>query len=281
MGSTGTFMTEEEYNLFKGLILREFGIEMKRYKRSTLHSKLLYRLALLDIPTYKDYYDYIVSDPSREELSNIISHIANSETYFQRETEMIAVFAGLLGEIKKQKQKKSQHQVTIFCAGCSTGEEAYTLNIVLVESGLFSRGWDVKLIGMDISRPAIKKAMNAAYKENSFRSCEGDKNFSEKYFDREGNLYILKKCYRSNVEFRHGNLLSASSLDAVGLIDVIFCRNVFIYMNDQAIKRITENFHRHLREEGYLFIGSSESLLGKTDLFVPERRGEVIVYKKT
>ncbi len=273
-------MTEEEYGLFKDLIRREFGIELKGDKRLTLHTKLSHRLAILDIPTYKDYYGYIISDPSKEELSNFISHITNNETYFQREMARIAVFNGLLGDIKKNRQKKNQNRVTIVSAGCSTGEEIYTLNIMLMESGLFSWGWDVNLIGVDVSRRALRKAVNASYTKNSFRTSNGNDDFSRKYFDLEGDLYVLKKPYRSNVEFRHGNILDPSFLEGVGAVDAIFCRNVFIYMGEDAIKRIVGNFHRHLLEEGYLFIGSSESLLNKTDLFIPEYREGVIVYMK-
>lgn len=277
--SHAAFMTIEEYNLFKDLIHREFGIEMKGDKRLTLHTKLAHRLAILDLPTYRDYFDMIVNDSSGEELFGLISHISNNETYFQREISRIAIFTGLLNDIKRDKQKKNENSITILSAGCSTGEEAYTLNIMLMESGLFAWGWQMNVIGVDVSRRALKKAVNAVYTKNSFRALNGNGEFSQKYFDRKGDLYVLKKPYRSNVEFRHGNIMDPDFLGAE-TVDAIFCRNVLIYMSDDAIKRIARNLYRHLPDEGYLFIGSSESLLNKTDLFVPEYREGVIVYRK-
>ncbi len=273
-------MTDEEYDLLKELIHSKFGIELKGDKRLTLHTKLSHRLAILNIPTYKDYYDLLVSDPSREELFNFMSHITNNETYFQREITRITVLAGLLNEVKKDKQKKNENRLTILSAGCSTGEEVYTLNIMLMESGLFAWGWDINLIGVDVSRRALKKAMSAAYTKNSFRPLNGDEDFSLKYFDRKNDLYVLKKPYRTNVEFRHGNILDPESLADIGMVDVIFCRNVLIYMSDDAIRRIVTNFHHHLSDQGYLFIGSSESLLNKTDLFIPEYKEGAVVYRK-
>jgi len=273
-------MTEDEYALFRDLIEREVGIVMKGDKRLTLHTKLSHRLSILDIRSYKDYYDFIISEPSKEEFYSFMAHITNNETYFQREMGRITLVAGLLNDIKRHRQKKDHKKITFLSAGCSTGEEAYTLKIMLMESGLFAWGWEVNVIGIDLSRSALKKARNAVYTKNSFRTLDGTDEFSQKYFDRKDDLYTLKPPYRSQVEFRHGNILDPASWEGIQDIDVIFCRNVLIYMSDDAIGRITENFYRHLADEGHLFIGSSESLLNKTDLFVPECREGLIVYKK-
>lgn len=275
-----TGMTEDEYALFRELIEKEIGIVMKGDKRLTLHTKLSHRLSILDIRSYRDYYNFIISEPSKQEFYSFIAHITNNETYFQRETGRIDLVAGLLGDIKRHRQKTNQKKVTFLSAGCSTGEEAYTLQIMLMESGLFAWGWEVKVIGMDVSRSALKKARNAVYTKNSFRILDGTDGFSRKYFERKGDLYTLKSSYRSQVEFRHGNILDPASWEGTEDVDVIFCRNVLIYMSDEAIRRITENFFHHLSDEGYLFIGSSESLLNKTDLFVPECREGLIIYRK-
>ena len=273
-------MTEDEYVLLRDLIEKEVGIVMKGDKRLTLHTKLSHRLSLLDIRSYRDYYNLIVSEPSKEELYNLMAHITNNETYFQREMGRITLVAGLLNDIKRNRQKKDPKRITFLSAGCSTGEEAYTLNIMLMESGLFAWGWEVRVIGMDVSRSALKKARNAVYTKNSFRIQDGTDEFSKKYFERRDDLYTLKAPYRSQVEFRHGNILDPASWEGIQDVDVIFCRNVLIYMSDDAIGRIAENFHHHLADDGYLFVGSSESLLNKTDLFVPECREGLIVYKK-
>ncbi|MCL5022189.1 MAG: protein-glutamate O-methyltransferase CheR [Nitrospirae bacterium] len=273
-------MSEEEYALFRKLLAGEFGIVLKGDRRSTLHAKLSHRLAVLGIASYRDYYDLITSEASGEELFHCISHITNSETYFLRETGRITLFTSLLSEVKRYRQKKNQNRITIFSAGCATGEEVYTLNIMLIESGLFAWGWDVRIIGVDVNMRALTKARGAAYTKNSFRASDGHEDFSRKYFDKRDDAYVLKKAYRSHVEFRRGNILDPRSLDGIDEIDILFCRNVFIYMGEEAIRRVARNFYDHLADEGYLFIGSSESLLNKTELFTPQFKEGSVVYRK-
>ncbi len=279
-GGEDPAMTEEEYALLRQLLDREFGIVLKGDRRSILRAKLSHRLAALGVASYRDYYDLVASPSSSEELFHFVSHITNNETYFLRETERITLFTSLLGEVKRHRQRKNQNKVRIVSAGCSTGEEAYTLNIMLMESGLFAWGWDVRVIGVDVNVSALKKARSAAYTKNSFRALKGNEEFSQKYFDTKDGLYVLKVPYRSCVEFRHGNILDPGSLDGIEDIDIIFCRNVFIYMSDDATRRVVENFYDRLTDEGYLFIGSSESLLNRTDHFVPEFAEGSIVYRK-
>ncbi len=279
-GGEDPAMTEEEYALFRQLLDREFGIVLKGDRRSILRAKLSHRLAVLGMSSYRDYYDLVSSRSSSEELSHFVSHVTNSETYFLRERDRISLFASLLNEVKRYRLKKNQNRVRIVSAGCSTGEEVYTLNIMLMESGLFAWGWDVRVIGVDVNASALKKARIAAYTRNSFRAFKDNEEFSQKYFDTKDGLYVLKGPYRSCVEFRHGNILDPRSLDGLEDIDILFCRNVFIYMSDDATRRIVENFFYRLADEGYLFIGSSESLLNRTDHFVPEYREGSIVYRK-
>lgn len=273
-------MTAEEYALLKELVYHEFGIVLKGDKRLTLHTKLAHRLAIRGLATYRDYYDLIVAEPSREELFIFISHITNNETYFLRESSQLNALAKILADLKRQKQKKNQNRISILSAGCSSGEEVYTLNIMLMESGLFAWGWEVRLLGMDVSRTALERAKKALYSKNSFRMLNGNDDFAQKYFDKEEERLALKKQYRNNVDFIHGNVLLPESLYGLFDIDVIFCRNILIYMDDAAIGRVVANFSRHLSDEGYLFVGLSESLLNKTELFVPEYRDGIIVYRK-
>ncbi len=277
------FMTHAEFDRIKGLVSSEFGIRIKGDKRLTIHAKLSHRLGILGIRSYGDYFDYMASDPLKEELLHFMSHITNNETYFMREATQLRFFQQeALPEIKRLRQAKGENRVNIFSAGCSSGEELYTLNILIMESGLFAWGWDVTLTGLDVSRAALKKAERAVYTRNSFRGLNGDSGgFIKKHFDSESDGYSLKRPYRGNVRLRQGNVLESSSLDGIRDLDAIFCRNILIYMTDDAIRRITENFHRSLSGGGYLFLGASESLLGKTDLFVPECRDRVIFYRKS
>ncbi|TAL27133.1 MAG: protein-glutamate O-methyltransferase CheR [Nitrospirae bacterium] len=278
--SKNELLTKDEFNLLRDLINKEFGIVLKGDKRLTFHTKVSHRLNILGLKSYRDYYDFIVSDSSREELLTLVSHITNNETYFFREKAQLEVFSVLLNEIKKEKLKKNRNTVRILSLACSSGEEAYTLNILVQESGLFMWDWDIKITGIDIDRNAIEKAKAAVYTKNSFR-LNGNIDLVNKYFTAEGDRFNLKKIFARNVDFRHGNMLDANSFADLDDIDIVFCRNALIYINDDAIGHIARNLYNSLSDSGYLFIGSAESLIQRTDLFSPEYNNGVIVYRKS
>ncbi len=278
--SKNDFMTAEEFALLKDLVRKEFGITLKGDKRLTLHTRVSHRLSILGIGNYSDYYNYVISDPTREELFRLASHITNNETYFFREKAQLDVFSGLLQEIKRERRKRRQKKLRVLSLACSSGEEPYSINIVIQENGLFAWDWDVRITGMDIDRSALEKARGACYTRNSFRQLNGNRGIAEKYFTPDGERYTLRRSLTKNVDFIHGNVIDETSFAGIEEVDVIFCRNVLIYMSDEAIEKIVSNMYRVLADGGYLFIGSSESLIQKTNLFVPEYVGGIIVYRK-
>jgi len=273
-------MSEEEFDLLRELIHGEFGIFMRGDKRLTLHTKVSHRLGILGIAAYRDYYDYIMADGTGEELVNLAAHITNNETYFFREKAQLEAFAELLRDLKAERQKRGENLLRVLSLASSSGEEAYSLNIIIRESGFFMWDWDIRIIGMDICGTAVQKAVSATYTRNSFRSVNGNNGLIEKYFSRRGDQYILRRSLTTNVEFRHGNIMKPSSYEDLRETDAIFCRNALIYMSDEAIGRLARNFYDALSDRGYLFIGSSESLIQKTNLFVPEYVNGIIVYRK-
>ena len=273
-------MSEDEFNLLRDLIHNEFGILLKGDRRLILHTKISHRLSILGLQTYRQYYDYIMSDSTKEELYIFVSHITNNETYFFRENTQLEVFSELLQDIKREKQQRNENRLRIVSLASSSGEEAYTLNILVQESGLFVWNWDTKIIGIDVDRNAIEKAIAACYSSNSFRSINGNAAYIEKYFNVEKDRYVLRRSLTKNVEFKLGNILDRNTFEGIAPLDVIFCRNVLIYMSDEAIIKLAGNFYDCLSDTGYLFIGSSESLIQKTNLFVPEYKNGIIVYRK-
>lgn len=273
-------MSEDEFKLLRDLIHNEFGIFLKGDRRLTLHTKSSHRLSILGLQTYRQYYDYIMSDATKEELYIFVSHITNNETYFFRENTQLEVFSELLQDIKREKQQRNESKLRIVSLASSSGEEAYTLNILVQESGLFVWEWDTKIIGIDVDSNAIEKAKEACYTSNSFRSINGNAAYVDKYFNVEEGRYVLRRSLAKNVEFKLGNILDRNTFEGIGSIDVIFCRNVLIYMSDDAILKLVGNFHECLSDTGYLFIGSSESLIHKTNLFLPEYKNGIIVYRK-
>jgi len=278
--TTQKMMSDDEFALLRDLVSKEFGIVLKGAKRSLLQTKVSQRLGVLKLSTYREYHDFILADPSKEELYLLASHITNNETYFFREKQQFDIFNLLLEDIKAGKQKAGKNNLRFLSLASSSGEEAYTMNIMLQESGLFVWDWEISIVGVDIDRDAIQRARKAVYRSNSFRAADGDSRIMKKYFIRDGDRYMLKKHLTKNVEFRHGNLIQKETFEGVSEIDVIFCRNVMIYMSDETIRLIAGYLYSVLSDTGYLFVGASESLIQKTDLFYPEHINGTIVYRK-
>ncbi len=273
-------MSDEEFQLLKDLVNRKFGILVKGDKRLTFHTRISHRLSILGLTSYRDYYNFVIADSTDEELYTIASQITNNETYFFREKNQLDAFSEILKNIKKVRQEKNQNKLRILSLACSTGEEPYTLNIIIQENGLFVWNWDIEITGIDIDKNAIKKAQDACYTKNSFRSMNGNMNFVKRYFSVRGDRYSLRNPYKNNVNFRQGNILDNNTFADLNNTDVIFCRNVLIYMSEDAIKKIVLNMYNSLSDEGFLFLGSAESLIQKTDLFFPEYTNGIIVYRK-
>jgi len=192
----------------------------------------------------------------------------------------LTFFSRLLAGLKQEKEKMGQHTLRLLSLASSSGEEAYTLNIIIQESGLFDGNWDVRITGVDMDRNALEKARSACYTKNSFKIPEGDNDIAKKYFTAEEAFFALREPYTNNTEFRYGNITSSSSFEGLDIMDVIFCRNVLISMTENAFGKIIRNCYRTLSDAGYLFVGSSESLIRRTDLFVPEYKDDIVVYRK-
>lgn len=272
------FMSDEEFINLSSLIHRELGILIRGERKYTLHTKLAHRLAILGVKSYTDYIDLVSN--SEEEFTILTTEITNNETFFQREKNQYTAFSNFLPAMKRRLQSMGKNRVSVLSCGCSTGEELYNLCIILMESGHFAWNWELSLTGIDVDKTAIKKAKKGIYGTNSFRLMKEDEEFMKKHFYADEKGHRIRSIYKNTVRFRHGNLMCQSSFDGLEELDAIFCRNVFIYMSDEAIARIARNFHSCLHDEGYLFIGSSESLIGKTDLFAPEYRDGIVVYRK-
>jgi chemotaxis protein methyltransferase CheR len=275
------FISVEEFQLLRDLVSREFGLLVRGDKRLTFHTKISHRLHILGLASYRAYYDYIVSDPSRAELFILASHITNNETYFFREKSQLKAFSEILKDIKKERMKKNQNMLRILSIPCSSGEEAFSLNILIQESGLLFWNWDIKITGIDIDKSALEKAQQAWYTSNSLRSMNGRSlENTRKYFRIDEDKYHLRSPFLKNVEFRHGNIIDPDSFSVLDTCDIIFCRNLLIYMSDEAIDKIIMNLYNTISDTGYLFLGTSESLIQKTDLFTPEYINGTVVYRK-
>ena len=273
-------MSEEEFRLLRDFIHEQFGLYFEDTQRGSLRSRLAGRLASLGLASFEDYYHYLRFGPQRaEERERMASHLTNNETYFYREAPQLQVFAdAVLKSLKDRKAARGERRLAVLSAGCSSGEEAYTLAMILFDSGLFFWNWDVQVTGMDVDRAALEKAARAVYHPNSFRSLRPA--VTEKHFIAEPAGARVKDAIRKVVHFRPGNIVDPESYDGLAPLDVIFCRNVLIYFSDAMILKVMKLFHAARAPGGYLFLGHAESLSRITDLFTPIRFQGAMVYQK-
>ncbi|HEX8185858.1 MAG TPA: protein-glutamate O-methyltransferase CheR, partial [Blastocatellia bacterium] len=225
--------------------------------RFLLERRLSPRLRVRGVTSFSDYETTL----DEKELDTMLDVIAVHETYFFREKRQLKVFSDhIIPELSRLSRP-----VKIWSAGCSTGEEAYTIAMLLAEQDFLGEG-RAQVIASDLSMRVIKSGIQGIYGASSFRTTEP--RFKEKYFTEAGRgLWRASDLLRSSVQFEQANLIGISSQmkecasPADGGLDVIFCRNVLMYFDEAAVKKTLTALHSLLREGGYLLLGHAESLL--------------------
>lgn len=221
------------------------------------------------------YYYYILKydDAGAGEWRRVMDVFSVQETYFWRELDQIQAVAN---QIVPAWFKANSRPLRIWSAACATGEEPYSLVIALREAGLGHL--PIEVLASDASELALEKARRHTYRERSFRSLP--QSLRAKYFQVQGDTYVLDPEIASRVTFHWANLLDLAAFPEASAVDVIFCRNVFIYFSPAAISRVAEVFAERLPPGGPLFIGASESLLKLTNRFSLEEIGGAFVYRR-
>jgi chemotaxis protein methyltransferase CheR len=274
--NTMSGMTQQEYELLNDFLSERFGLTFPDHKRDILESKLRPRIAALHLKSFYEYYVHLQFD-NNGELRQLAQLVTNNETYFFRETNQVeALFQYALVEIRKLRPDDTT--LRILCAGCSSGEEPYTISIFARENQYRMWGTNVTIAAMDIDESRLAIARRANYGPASFRGV--DRETIDKYFltINDGSR-ILKPMYRTNVEFREGNIVSSAAFGFPGTYDAIFCRNVLIYFSEEMLRKAIDNFAAALKPGGFLFLGHSESIIGLTHRFYPVRLGDNIAYR--
>lgn len=269
---------DEEFRLIRELIRDFSGIYFDDNSKTLLERRLNGRLKSHNIRNFRDYYRYLLYDRRREdELLEIMDILTVNETYFFREKNQLTAFSEeILPEIRKRKAKSKQ--MRILSAGCSSGEEPYTIAMLIRESGLFL-GWDIEIVGSDINRRVLKMARHGVYRRKSFR-CTDD-YYIEKYFEpQDDQSFRIRDDLKELVHFGHLNLLDSVKVRFLGMMDVIFCRNVLIYFDMPSKKRVAESFYRILNNDGFLLLGHAESLINISSDFTLKHLKHDLVYVK-
>lgn len=272
-------LTDEEFRLLAAFIYDHAGLYFDGGSRFLLESRLQNRLKEHHFDSFLKYYHYLLYHQDRlAELNRMIDIVTTNETYFYRERNQLDAFAEeILPEMAQRNAGKKS--LRIWSAGCSTGEEPYTLAILCSESGLFDESWQVDIIGTDISQRVLKTARKAVFSQSSFRATDGEA--IDRYFDRtEDGKYSLDDSIRNMVHFGHLNLMDEKMMGLIRECDIIMCRNVIIYFDQNAKARAINSFYRKLVPGGYLLLGHSESLMNITTVFKLKHLTRVMVYQK-
>jgi len=272
-------MTDEEFRLIRDLIYSHCGLYFDSDSRYLLEKRLGRRLPLHQLNGYKDYYHFLKYNRGKElELSEIMDVLTTNETYFFREAFQLKAFTDeILPELMAEKEKRGERSLRIWSAGCSTGEEPYTIAMLLLELGC-CKGWRVEIIGTDISHRVLQHARKAVYGKSAFRATE--EPYIGRFFQEQDGSFKIADEVKELVTISHLNLFDQNRLALFGKMDVIFCRNVIIYFDQIAKKKVIEVFYRALREGGFLLLGHSESLMNISTAFALRHLRNDMVYQK-
>lgn len=253
-------LSDHEFQLISTLVRRRFGIDLGEHKRTLIVARLQKVLREGGFPDFQSYYDYVVSDPSGQALLTMVDRISTNHTFFFREKEHIDFFrTTALPRVFEIIRRKGQKGFRIWSAGCSSGEEPYTLAIVISDYfGDSLSAIDAGILATDISVTALEKAKTGVYTKEQISKVPP--LYRQRYFTHlQRDLYEVRPSVKALVLFRRLNLMR-QEYPFKERFHVIFCRNVMIYFDHTTRRQLLERFHRYTEPGGYLIIGQSESI---------------------
>ena len=265
-----------DLKLLGDLIQERFGLTFDGVRQEILASRLQPRMRELRIETPRAYYEYLRFHPQRDaEFDRLPALVTNNETYFFRETRQFEILIDHV--LPARRAAAPARPLRLLSAGCSSGEEPYSLAIALHDAGLPLAGKSWEIDACDLNPERIGRAREGIYDETSLRAC--DPETRRRYFTAQDGRFRLKDRYRAGVRFFQSNLL-APGFTLEPPYDVILCRNLLIYFCDSAFERLIGLFAGSLAPGGYLFLGHSESLFDRGTEFVPVVMGGSVIYRK-
>ncbi|MBQ4567345.1 MAG: chemotaxis protein CheR [Desulfovibrio sp.] len=274
-------ITDEEFVLLRDFIYQQCGIFIAENRKYLVENRLSNRIKELNLKSYTEYYNFLRFDASRSsEMNKLFEVVTTNETSFFRNPPQLEVFQNdVLAQAIANCRRTGIKKLRIWSAGCSTGEEPYTLSIILHEALRADiANWDIKITANDLSEAVLKAAQRGIYNEYALRTTP--KAIADAYFIKEGNLFKLKQHVKSLVSFGQINLSDREQLRRVERSQIVFCRNVIIYFDDEMKKKVINAFYDNLEPGGALLIGHSESLHNISRAFQLEHHKGTIVYRK-
>lgn len=280
--SNNNKLDEQQFNAIRDFIYEVCGIYFKIEKKYLIEEKILSHINTLSLKSIDEYITYLKFHPGKDkELKVLYDFITINETSFFRNSPQITAFGNeVLPELIKNSKAQSLKSLRFWSAGCSSGEEPYTLSIV-INKNLKSqiKEWAIEISATDISMEILSKAKEGIYTEYALRNT--DRAVIKECFDEVSDKkFKIKDIYRRLIRFNHLNLQDESKLSRLLCYDVIFCRNVLIYFDTESKKKVINKYYELLKPGGYLFLGHSESLHGLSGAFKLQLFKGALAYKK-
>ena len=287
-------LSEAEMRLLQTLVYQECGMYFDARREHFLQDRLQRRLRECRLDSFYAYYRLLMSTEGKAELAKLVENLTVNETSFFRNKAQLDLFhKQILNEMISAKQERGEFDIRIWSAGCSTGQEPYTIAMLVSDAlayhqlrnpssvndvwprPLIPSPWRVEIPASDINYSVLRAGQEGVYNEHQMSSV--DYSYRLRYFDKVGERYAIKKAIKELVHFDFHNL-KTEFLPQKN--DVIFCRNVMMYFDEAEQRRLVEKFYRCLSPGGYLLVGHAESLLGLSDKFTMVYRNSGTAYKR-
>ncbi|MFQ5498226.1 MAG: CheR family methyltransferase [Candidatus Zixiibacteriota bacterium] len=278
--STDPDMTKDDFVMIRDFIHEKAGIFFAENKMYLVKNRLAKRMAELGIKSYRDYFYSVKYDTSQKEFNQLMVLMTTNETSFFRNEPQLKSFSDeALPLIIEQKLKgRGLKSLKIWSAGCSTGEEPYTLAMMIIDKLVSLAGWSIEIIANDISEQVLRAARMGEYSGITLRNVKPD--VLSRHFVKDGDKFRIKPEVKALIKFSHLNLNDPRKITMASNFDVIFCRNVMIYFSDEVKKQLVRGFFNALRPGGYFYIGHSETLHGISKAFKLIYFKNALVYRK-
>jgi len=275
----GLELTIDQFKKLSVLVYRKLGLMFEENKIYFLNKRVEIRVLALGLKGIDDYLFHLgYGDASGDEMQALANLITTNETYMFREFEQLESFANCcMPEVIAAKQKRSERRLRIWCAGCSSGEEAYTLAIIVREVFPESQNWEIEITATDIDENMLRLASKAVYGD---RSVRGVPEAYTRHLIPSGSNFRIHPDVTRLVRVAKLNLNDEQQMKAMRNYDFIFCRNVLIYFDDESRRNVLNHFYSAMNSGGYIFLGHSQSVGRITNAFRLKRLEGHLLYTK-
>lgn len=260
-------MTTEDFHNFQQLILNTSGISLKDQKKTLVKSRLLKRIQQLNLNSFSDYFKFVTEqDREQRELTNMINRITTNETYFFRNEKQFDFLKDtLFPKIKKGMAQKKKKKIRIWSAGCSSGEEPYSIAITILENFEHLKMWDIKILATDLDTDILRRAQRGIYSDNHIKLVQHKSHYFRKVSENGKSSFQILPQVKRLVLFKQHNLVRRH-FPYQNYMDIVFCRNVIIYFGQTDRQKAIDVLTAALKPGGYLFLGHSETLIRHPEL---------------